>query len=249
MSFTRCSQSSMMSQSTRISVLSARWLLLLSLRRWVFRHRRYRSRWSAWLVSSVQQACRSRSSICWLSPSGYVLRRHGCSNLELSSRQGSGRRSDFPAYIKDPAHYQDVYGNQTESLQNKELPSSFYRAMYIFFLGIIIIAVLGNFPQILPSFPDAKGTMKAISMTTVIQMIMLVIAAAILIFCKVNAKDVARARSSTLASVQSSASMVLLGWQIPASPTTWQTQGNHRRSRSGISLDVCTGYVPHIETR
>lgn len=113
-----------------------------------------------------------------------------------SYRRGKDLEEDpiFQAYIKDPAHYQDVYGNQTESLQNKELPSSFYRAMYMFFLGIIIIAVLGNFPQILPSFPDAKGTMKAISMTTVIQMIMLVIAAAILIFCKVNAKDVGKSQ-------------------------------------------------------
>ena len=84
----------------------------------------------------------------------------------------------------------EQFQNFIKALQDKELPKSYYHAMYIFFIGIIVIATLGNFPDLLPHFPDAKGTMKAISMTDVIQMIMLVVATAILFVCGVKAKDV-----------------------------------------------------------
>lgn len=95
----------------------------------------------------------------------------------------------FQEFIKDPENKAYVYG-ETESLQGKELPASFYHSMYIFFIGIIIIAVLGNFSDLLPHFPNAKGDLKPISMTAVIQMVMLLVAAAILFVCKVKAKDV-----------------------------------------------------------
>ena len=108
-----------------------------------------------------------------------------------SYRRGKDLDKDerFQEFIKDPANKEYVYGD-TESLMNKELPASFYHAMYIFFAGIIVIAALGNFPDLLPHFPNAKGEMKAISMTSVIQMVMLLVAAIILIVCKVKAKDV-----------------------------------------------------------
>ena len=108
-----------------------------------------------------------------------------------SYRRGKDLDKDerFQEFIKDPANKEYVYGD-TESLMNKELPASFYHAMYIFFAGIIVIAALGNFPDLLPHFPNAKGEMKAISMTAVIQMVMLLVAAIILIVCKVKAKDV-----------------------------------------------------------
>ncbi|MBQ3336880.1 MAG: anaerobic C4-dicarboxylate transporter, partial [Selenomonadaceae bacterium] len=95
----------------------------------------------------------------------------------------------FQEFIKDPENKAYVYGD-SESLMGKELPKSYYHAMYIFFLGIIVIAVLGNFSDLLPHFPNAKGDMKPISMTAVIQMVMLLVAAAILFACKVKAKDV-----------------------------------------------------------
>lgn len=95
----------------------------------------------------------------------------------------------FQEFIKDPENYNYVYGD-SESLVDKELPKSYYHAMYIFFVGILVIACLGNFQTLLPQFPDAKGVMKAISMTDVIQMVMLFVAAMILIVCKVKAKDV-----------------------------------------------------------
>ena len=108
-----------------------------------------------------------------------------------SYRRGKELADDpqFQEFIKDPENKAYVYGD-SESLQGKQLPSSYFHAMYIFFIGILVIAVLGNFPDLLPHFPNAKGEMKAISMTAVIQMVMLLVAAIILFVCKVKAKDV-----------------------------------------------------------
>ncbi len=108
-----------------------------------------------------------------------------------SYRRGKDLDKDerFQEFIKDPENKAYVYGD-SESLMGKELPKSYYHAMYIFFLGIIVIAILGNFSELLPHFPNAKGDMKPISMTAVIQMVMLLVAAAILFVCKVKAKDV-----------------------------------------------------------
>lgn len=108
-----------------------------------------------------------------------------------SYRRGKDLADDeqFQEFIKDPANKEYVYGD-SESLIGKELPSTYYRAMYIFFAGIIVIAILGNFPSLLPHFPNAKGVMKAISMTDVIQMVMLLVASLMLLTCNVKAKDV-----------------------------------------------------------
>ena len=108
-----------------------------------------------------------------------------------SYRRGKDLEKDerFQEFIKDPENKAYVYGD-TESLLGKELPSTYYRAMYIFLAGIAVIAVLGNVPSLLPHFPDAKGTLKPISMVLVIQMVMLLVAALILLTCNVKAKDV-----------------------------------------------------------
>ena len=108
-----------------------------------------------------------------------------------SYRRGKDLDKDerFQEFIKDPENRAYVYGD-TESLLDKELPKEYYRAMYIFLAGIAVIAVLGNVPSLLPHFPDAKGTLKPISMVLVIQMVMLLVGALILLTCKVKAKDV-----------------------------------------------------------
>ena len=116
--------------------------------------------------------------------------------------------------IKDPEQKSYVFG-ENESLQGKELPSSYYHATIIFLVGIILIAILGNFPDLLPHFADAKGKMKAISMTTVIQIIMLLISAIILFVCKTKAKESETARSSVRGSSHWSLYTVSLGWRIP----------------------------------
>lgn len=116
-----------------------------------------------------------------------------------SYRRGKDLEKDerFQEFIKDPENKAYVYGD-TESLLDKELPKEYYRAMYIFLAGIVVIAILGNASsifkltgiQLLPQFPDAKGAMKAISMVQVIQMVMLFVGATILMTCHVKAKDV-----------------------------------------------------------
>ena len=116
-----------------------------------------------------------------------------------SYRRGKDLEKDerFQEFIKDPENKAYVYGD-TESLLDKELPKEYYRAMYIFLAGIVVIAILGNSSsifkltgiQLLPQFPNDKGVMKAISMVQVIQMVMLFVGATILLSCKVKAKEV-----------------------------------------------------------
>ena len=97
--------------------------------------------------------------------------------------------AEFQEFIKNPKNREYVYG-EAESLQGETLPRSYYHAMFIFFFGILVIAVLGNDPELLPHFADKAGVLQPLDMTEVIQMIMLLIAASILIFCKVKAKEV-----------------------------------------------------------
>lgn len=109
-----------------------------------------------------------------------------------STRRGKELADDeeFQKYIADPENRAYVYGAAGESLVDKELPPEAYRATIIFLLGIVVIALLGQFPELRPHFPDAKGVLKALSMVQIIQMVMLLLAAIILISCKVKAKDV-----------------------------------------------------------
>ena len=109
-----------------------------------------------------------------------------------SYRRGKELDQDerFQEFIRDPENKQYVYGD-SESLLDKELPKEYYRAMVIFFIGIIAIAVLGNFPELLPKFPPKPDAApKAISMVVVIQMVMLLVGAVLLVSGKVKAKDV-----------------------------------------------------------
>ncbi|ORT99931.1 Anaerobic C4-dicarboxylate transporter [Anaerovibrio sp. JC8] len=110
-----------------------------------------------------------------------------------SMRRGKELEDDpeFQALIADPEQRKYVYG-ATESLLDKELPRSNYIAVGIFVVGIILIAFMGNLPDYLPHFSAGVGKpAKPISMTLVIQMVMLCIASLILFFCKVDAKKVA----------------------------------------------------------
>jgi len=97
--------------------------------------------------------------------------------------------AEFQAKIADPEQKAYIYGD-TESLVGKELPKTAYWATAIFLVGIVIIALFGSFPDLLPHFADAKGKMKALSMTLTIQISMLVIAAVIMLVCKVKASEV-----------------------------------------------------------
>ncbi len=109
-----------------------------------------------------------------------------------SYRRGKDLENDprFQEFISDPENKQYVYGDSTESLIGKSFPKSYYRATIIFLVGILVIALLGNMPSLLPHFPNAKGAMKPISMTVVIQMVMLLLGALMMFLCKADARKV-----------------------------------------------------------
>ena len=95
--------------------------------------------------------------------------------------------------------------------------------MFIFFGGILIIAVLGNFPDLLPHFAaSADAKPKPISMTSVIQMVMLLVGAAILLTCNatLRRRTSATARYSAQASSPSSPFTASPGWPILISALT-----------------------------
>lgn len=109
-----------------------------------------------------------------------------------SMRRGKDLDKDeeFQAKIADPEQKEYIYGD-TESLVDKVLPKSAYIATFIFLAGIAIIALFGSFPNLVPHFPPAAGKPpKALSMTVMIQMLMLAISGLMLLLCKVNTKDV-----------------------------------------------------------
>ena len=95
---------------------------------------------------------------------------------------------EFQELISDPETKAYVYGN-TESLLNKELPASYYRGTFIFLIGIVLIAIFGSTPSLVPHFM-VGGKLKAVGMTDMIQMIMLFVSAVIMLGCNVKAKDV-----------------------------------------------------------
>lgn len=116
---------------------------------------------------------------------------------------------EFLAKIADPEMKAFIYGesaptqaaatltaaaaapNENQSLIGKDLPKSAYRAAAIFLMGIVVIAIFGSFPQLLPQFPNAKGVLKPLSMTPTIQLMMLAISTIIMLSCNVKASDVA----------------------------------------------------------
>ena len=98
----------------------------------------------------------------------------------------------FLAKIADPEQKAFIYGSlDDKSLINKTLPKTAYNAAVIFLLGILVIAIFGSFPQLLPKIADAKGVLKPFSMTPTIQLIMLAISAIIMMVCNVKTSDVA----------------------------------------------------------
>lgn len=109
-----------------------------------------------------------------------------------SMRRGKDLDKDpeFQAKIADPEQKAYIYGD-TESLLDKVLPKSAYLATSIFLAGIVAIAIFGSFPELVPHFSAGAGKpAKGLSMTVMIQMLMLFIAGLMLLLCKVKTADV-----------------------------------------------------------
>lgn len=110
-----------------------------------------------------------------------------------SLRRGKDLDKDpiFQEKLKDPEQRKYIYAEQAQDGVNAILPASAYKATCIFLLGIAVIALFGSFPkELLPYVPNSKGIWAPLSMTPTIQICMLVIAALILLVCKVKVSDV-----------------------------------------------------------
>ncbi|HEJ8023797.1 TPA: anaerobic C4-dicarboxylate transporter [Serratia liquefaciens] len=98
--------------------------------------------------------------------------------------------AEFQEKIKDPEQRTYIFGS-TETLLNQRFPKQAYWSTAIFFAAIAIVVLLGAFADLRPSFANAKGVLKPLSMNLVIQMMMLIAGAVILMGCKVKPGDIA----------------------------------------------------------
>lgn len=102
-----------------------------------------------------------------------------------SLRRGKDLDKD-PQYLermKNPEFAAVVQG-QGQTLIGKVFPKSAYQSVYVFFGAIAIVVLLGAVESLRPTFPNAQGVMKPLSMNLAIQMLMLVAGAIILLWAK-----------------------------------------------------------------
>ena len=109
-----------------------------------------------------------------------------------SLRRGKDLDKDpaFQEKMKDPEFAKSIQSS-SHSLLDEVFPASAKRSVVVFLTAIAVVVILGAFDVLRPSFPNADGEMKALSMNLVIQMVMLVAGAIILIFCNVDNKKIA----------------------------------------------------------
>lgn len=91
---------------------------------------------------------------------------------------------EFQERLKDPKFKEYVYG-ESKTLLGQKLPTIEWVAMFIFLGAIALVALLGIFKGLRPSFDD-----KPMSMVAVIQMFMLMAGSALVIFTKVKVSDI-----------------------------------------------------------
>lgn len=93
---------------------------------------------------------------------------------------------EFQKLISDPEQKQYVYGDSI-TLIGKKFAKSQWAALWIFLACVAIVAIFGSNKGLRPVFGG-----KAMSMTLIIQMMMLVAGALMVIFCKTRAGDVGK---------------------------------------------------------
>lgn len=107
-----------------------------------------------------------------------------------SLRRGKDLADDpeFQQKISDPKQREFIYGS-SETLLNQRFSKEAYWSTWIFFAGILVVVLLGAFPDLRPTF-EVKGKLSPLSMNLVIQMMMLIAGAVMLVICKVNAATI-----------------------------------------------------------
>ena len=92
----------------------------------------------------------------------------------------------FQKFISTKANYDYVYGG-TATLLNQKLPRSNWIAMWIFLGTILVVSILGAFPEIRPVINN-----KPLSMVLIIQMFMLLAGALIVLVTKINPASISK---------------------------------------------------------
>jgi len=107
-----------------------------------------------------------------------------------SLRRGKDLADDeeFQQKLKDPKQREFIYGS-SETLMDQRFPKYAYWSTWIFFVGILVVVLLGAIPELRPSF-ELKGKLTPLSMNLTIQMMMLIAGAIILMVCKVSATTI-----------------------------------------------------------
>lgn len=96
-------------------------------------------------------------------------------------------------------------------------------AAFIFLTGVVVIVVFGLFPDIRPQIPGEEGGLEPISVTTIIEMVMFVVAALILLVCKPDPKEVPES-SVYKAGIVSAVALFGLAWLTDTFIVAWETQ-------------------------
>lgn len=101
---------------------------------------------------------------------------------------------EFQKKITDPEQKKFIYGDNATTL-DKEIPASAKRAVYIFLAALAIIVFFAIFQGVLPHYPATRIVdgveqtyQKPLAMNLVIQIVMIIAAACMIIFCKASPK-------------------------------------------------------------
>lgn len=97
---------------------------------------------------------------------------------------------EFQEKLKDEAFKKYVYGDN-QTLLDKVLPKNSWKAMWIFIAAIIVVALLGYFDGLRPTFMVA-GKATKMNMTNTIQIFMLLAGSLILIFTNTDANAISK---------------------------------------------------------
>lgn len=105
-----------------------------------------------------------------------------------SSRRGLDLDKDpqYQARLQDPEIRQYMFG-ESATVMDKQLPKSAKLSVYLFFLALLMIGLLAAFPEWLPHYGPQQ---KPLSMSLVIQVVMLCTGGVILISCNIKPKDI-----------------------------------------------------------
>jgi anaerobic C4-dicarboxylate transporter DcuB len=111
----------------------------------------------------------------------------------FSWRRGKELDKDekFQEFIATKENKDYVYGGNA-TLLDKKLPGTAWAAMWIFFAAIVIVALLGMFDNLRPSWPGKGDKPAPMSMVHTIQMFMLLAGALIIIFTKTDASKISK---------------------------------------------------------